>query len=164
MPIREKRYFGLTSGALPPGVPGGGITGMLCEPGFGVGTCIPGSGLVGGWITPPERESRSLSEPPGCEDVPDPPASGERSAGAEGDGCAEGGSGAPLPLPCCAAAVVHAPAANSSGTASAAAVVQCRQTIRFAAIQLSGAVPACTRATGRRARRFPAEGASDGRR
>jgi hypothetical protein len=65
VPIREERYFGLTSGAFPPGVPGGGITGMLCAPGFGVGWCIPGSGSAGGWITPPERESLSLSEPPG---------------------------------------------------------------------------------------------------
>jgi hypothetical protein len=39
--------FGLMSG-LPPGVPGGGITGMLCGPRSGTGWARPGSMSAGG--------------------------------------------------------------------------------------------------------------------
>ena len=52
-----KRYFGWTFG-LPPGLPGGGITGVF--PAFGVGAFIPVS-MSGGQITPLVWSSRSLS-------------------------------------------------------------------------------------------------------
>ena len=54
-------YFGLTAG-LPPGVPGGGITGIV-EP-LGGGVCfISGSIPVGGVITPPDRLRSVLRVP-----------------------------------------------------------------------------------------------------
>ena len=45
-------YFGVTCG-LPPGVPGGGMTGMLLLPSEG-GETTPASGVGGGFSTPPE--------------------------------------------------------------------------------------------------------------
>jgi hypothetical protein len=54
-------YFGLTAG-LPPGVPGGGIIGIV-EPVAG-GVCfISGSIPAGGAITPPDRFRSELSVP-----------------------------------------------------------------------------------------------------
>src|SRR5580693_1009028 len=51
-------YFGRTLGS-PPGLPGGGITGML--PASGVGARISGSTPAGGHNTPPDFASLSLS-------------------------------------------------------------------------------------------------------
>jgi hypothetical protein len=54
-------YFGLTS-VLPPGVPGGGIIGIV-EPAAG-GVCfISGSIPAGGAITPPDRFRSELEVP-----------------------------------------------------------------------------------------------------
>src|SRR5262245_31060137 len=53
-------YFGWTDWS-PPGLPGGGITGM--GPPGGVGCLISGSTCSGGQITPPERASLSLRFP-----------------------------------------------------------------------------------------------------
>ena|SRR5215213_2155503 len=58
-------YFGSTS-RLPPGLPGGGITGVV--PGSGSGGRawgISGAMSLGGRITPPVRSSRSLKVSPG---------------------------------------------------------------------------------------------------
>ena len=54
-------YFGLIAG-LPPGVPGGGIIGIVAplEGGF---CFIPGSISAGGVITPPERFRSELEVP-----------------------------------------------------------------------------------------------------
>src|SRR5262245_64829911 len=49
-------YFGWIVGS-PPGLPGGGMTGVFCAPGSGGGTCISGSTLCGGRMTPLERSS-----------------------------------------------------------------------------------------------------------
>jgi hypothetical protein len=54
----ETRYFGRTEGS-PPGLPGGGITGML--PPSGVGARISGSMPAGGHSTPSDLESLSPS-------------------------------------------------------------------------------------------------------
>src|SRR3984885_11472064 len=54
----KRRYFGRTLG-LPPGLPGGGITGVL--PVSGVGACICGSTPAGGHNTPSDRASLSPS-------------------------------------------------------------------------------------------------------
>jgi hypothetical protein len=54
-------YFGLIAG-LPPGVPGGGTTGMLSPEGGGV-CFICGSTPTGGEMTPPERLSSELLDP-----------------------------------------------------------------------------------------------------
>ena len=54
-------YFGLTSG-LPPGVPGGGMIGILA-PVWGGGCFISGSIPAGGVITPPERFRSELRVP-----------------------------------------------------------------------------------------------------
>jgi len=54
-------YFGLIAG-LPPGVPGGGTTGMLSPEGGGV-CFICGSTPTGGVMTPPERLSSELLDP-----------------------------------------------------------------------------------------------------
>jgi hypothetical protein len=58
-------YFGLKLG-LPPGLPGGGITGVL--PASGVGARISGSTPAGGHSTPSDFASLSLSGSPA--DVP----------------------------------------------------------------------------------------------
>ena len=50
-------YFGCTCG-LPPGAPGGGITGV--RPASGVGALISGSTAAGGQITPPDWASLLL--------------------------------------------------------------------------------------------------------
>ena len=55
------RYFGRMSG-LPPGLPGGGITGVL--PVSGVGARISGSTPDGGQITPSDLASLSPSGSP----------------------------------------------------------------------------------------------------
>jgi hypothetical protein len=54
-------YFGLTVG-LPPGVPGGGIIGIV-EPLEGGVCLISGSTPVGGVITPPDRFRSELEVP-----------------------------------------------------------------------------------------------------
>jgi hypothetical protein len=54
-------YFGLIDG-LPPGVPGGGMIGILAPEGGGV-CFIPGSTSPGGAITPPERLNSELLLP-----------------------------------------------------------------------------------------------------
>jgi hypothetical protein len=54
-------YLGLIAG-LPPGVPGGGTTGMLSPEGGGV-CFICGSTPIGGVMTPPERLSSELLDP-----------------------------------------------------------------------------------------------------
>ena len=54
-------YFGLTAG-LPPGMPGGGITGIV-EPVAGGVCLISGSILAGGVITPPDRFRSELRVP-----------------------------------------------------------------------------------------------------
>ena len=54
----KRCYFGRTLG-LPPGLPGGGITGVL--PASGVGACICGSTPAGGHNTPSDRASLSPS-------------------------------------------------------------------------------------------------------
>src|SRR5262249_7685325 len=56
----DGNYFGCIDWS-PPGVPGGGITG-IAPPG-GVGCLISGSTFFGGQITPPERASLSLRFP-----------------------------------------------------------------------------------------------------
>jgi hypothetical protein len=57
----DASYFGLTAG-LPPGVPGGGMIGIV-EP-VGGGVCfILGSMPAGGVITPPERFKSELRVP-----------------------------------------------------------------------------------------------------
>lgn|SRR5579862_3087899 len=55
-PLETVRYLGWTLG-LPPGLPGGEITGIF--PAFGVGALM-GSPTLGGQITPPDCESLSL--------------------------------------------------------------------------------------------------------
>ena len=54
-------YFGLTAG-LPPGLPGGGIIGIV-EPVAGGACFIWGSTSVGGLMTPPERLRSELLLP-----------------------------------------------------------------------------------------------------
>jgi hypothetical protein len=54
-------YFGLIAG-LPPGVPGGGTTGMGSPEGGGA-CFICGSTPTGGVMTPPERLSSELLDP-----------------------------------------------------------------------------------------------------
>src|SRR5690242_18816233 len=54
-------YFGLTAG-LPPGVPGGGIIGILAPVAGGV-CLISGSISAGGVITPPDRFRSELELP-----------------------------------------------------------------------------------------------------
>jgi hypothetical protein len=54
-------YFGLIAG-LPPGVPGGGTTGMLSPERGGI-CFICGSTPTGGVTTPPERLSSELLDP-----------------------------------------------------------------------------------------------------
>jgi hypothetical protein len=54
----KPRYFGRIVGS-PPGLPGGGITGVL--PASGAGACISGSTPAGGHNTPSERASLSPS-------------------------------------------------------------------------------------------------------
>jgi hypothetical protein len=54
-------YLGFTVG-LPPGVPGGGITGIFAPLGGGV-CLIPGSIPLGGVITPSDRFSSELRDP-----------------------------------------------------------------------------------------------------
>src|SRR4051794_12543714 len=64
---RDAGHFGCTFGS-PPGVPGGGITGIDLAPVLGAGFTIPGSVFAvdaGGATTPFDRSSRSLSEGPG---------------------------------------------------------------------------------------------------
>ena len=56
-----RRYFGLIDG-LPPGVPGGGMTGMLSPEGGGV-RFICGSTPGGGVTTPPDRPKSELLVP-----------------------------------------------------------------------------------------------------
>ena len=63
--VAASAYFGCTPGS-PPGVPGGGMTGVV--PGFGSGGLAWGIGAVtsaGGRITPPVRSNRSLKLSPG---------------------------------------------------------------------------------------------------
>jgi hypothetical protein len=59
--VRTRFYFGLIAG-LPPGVPGGGTTGMPSPEGGGV-CFICGSTPTGGVMTPPERLSSELLDP-----------------------------------------------------------------------------------------------------
>src|ERR1044071_3827187 len=54
-------YFGSTLWS-PSRLPGGGITGIRAS-GLGGVTCMPGSTVCGGWITPLERSSWSLRLP-----------------------------------------------------------------------------------------------------
>ena len=54
-------YFGLTAG-LPPGVPGGGITGIVAPAGGGF-CFISGSMPTGGVMTPPDRLKSELVAP-----------------------------------------------------------------------------------------------------
>jgi len=56
-----RRYFGLVDWS-PPGVPGGGITGILAPDGGGV-CLIAGSTPAGGVTTPPERLRSELLVP-----------------------------------------------------------------------------------------------------
>jgi hypothetical protein len=56
-------YFGRMSG-LPPGLPGGGITGVL--PASGVGACISGSTPAGGHSTPSDLASLSVKGSLAC--------------------------------------------------------------------------------------------------
>ncbi|EFI52297.1 hypothetical protein AfiDRAFT_0283 [Afipia sp. 1NLS2] len=56
----KTHHFGRTFG-LPPGLPGGGITGMELLGGFGVGACISGSTPAGGHSTPSDWASVSPS-------------------------------------------------------------------------------------------------------
>jgi hypothetical protein len=53
----QARYFGTSPGS-PPGVPGGGMTGVTPPPTGG--TEMPGSMPAGGQITPLERDNSSL--------------------------------------------------------------------------------------------------------
>jgi hypothetical protein len=57
------RYFGRMSG-LPPGLPGGGITGVL--PALGVGAWISGSTPAGGHSTPSDLASLSVNGSAAC--------------------------------------------------------------------------------------------------
>jgi hypothetical protein len=57
-PLQISRYLGRTVGS-PPGLPGGGITGMLPLPVSGVGACIWGSTPEGGHNTPSDCASLS---------------------------------------------------------------------------------------------------------
>jgi hypothetical protein len=93
-------YFGTTLG-LPPGVPGGGITGIVLDaPLFGGVTAIPGS-TGGGFTVPCWRDKRSLMvlplscAPPfgaifsgGAVVAPGGRAGAGGGAGTAGDGCA----------------------------------------------------------------------------
>jgi hypothetical protein len=56
--VKRGGYFGRIVGS-PPGLPGGGITGVM--PASGVGACISGSTPGGGHTTPSERASLSPS-------------------------------------------------------------------------------------------------------
>jgi hypothetical protein len=75
-------YFGWTFG-LPPGEPGGEITGMLFGAGAGTLDWMPGSTPVGGWITP--------FVVPVCGKLPDSLAGGAITSG----GVGENGGGGP---------------------------------------------------------------------
>ena len=63
--MRNPAYFGLTEGS-PPGLPGGGMTGVL-PPVSGAGACISGSTPEGGQSTPSDLASLS---PSGSRDWP----------------------------------------------------------------------------------------------
>jgi hypothetical protein len=54
----ESHHFGRVFGS-PPGLPGGGITGIELAGGFGVGACISGSTPGGGHSTPSDLASVS---------------------------------------------------------------------------------------------------------
>src|SRR3984885_13381026 len=58
--LQSYAYLGRTLGS-PPGLPGGGITGMLPAPALGAGACIWGSTLEGGHSTPSDFANRSPS-------------------------------------------------------------------------------------------------------
>jgi hypothetical protein len=61
--LESQSYFGRTLG-LPPGLPGGGITGVL--PAFGVGAWISGSTPAGGHSTPLDLASLSAKGSLAC--------------------------------------------------------------------------------------------------
>jgi hypothetical protein len=61
--LESQGYFGWKLG-LPPGLPGGGITGVL--PAFGVGARISGSTPAGGQSTPLDLASLSDNGSPAC--------------------------------------------------------------------------------------------------
>lgn len=88
---RNLAYFGLTVGS-PPGLPGGGMTGMV-PPVLGAGACISGSTPGGGQSTPSDLASLS---PSGSRDWPTVVPSAERlgrSAGAQpAECCGDGGA------------------------------------------------------------------------
>ena len=83
-------YLGWTRGS-PPGVPGGGITGVVPGCGFGAGARMPGSTPAGGRTTPPPGgapELGRLSGPPSGDGMSAP----RRSAGTCPAGGGPGGS------------------------------------------------------------------------
>lgn len=63
VPSGSSAYFGLTLWS-PPGLPGGGITGVVPGLGAGARVVISGSMPLGGRMTPSVRSSLSLSVPP----------------------------------------------------------------------------------------------------
>jgi hypothetical protein len=83
-------YFGRIDGS-PPGLPGGGITGVLLP--FGAGACISGSIPGGGHNTPSERASLS---PSGSDRWPVVVPSGVLPSGTVGLECGVGCIGAQL--------------------------------------------------------------------
>jgi hypothetical protein len=58
----RRRYFGRTGEGLP-GLPGGGMTGVVPGSGTGAGTVMLGVVSEGGVMTPSVRPSLSLSDP-----------------------------------------------------------------------------------------------------
>jgi hypothetical protein len=90
--LLRRAYFGRTLGS-PPGLPGGGITGIL--PVSGVGARISGSTPDGGHNTPSEVASLSLSGRPACPVVDPSSPVPRRVQSALCEGCADavGGGG-----------------------------------------------------------------------
>src|SRR5689334_11183333 len=107
-------YLGCTPGS-PPGVPGGGMTGVVFGVGSGAGAWMPGSTPDGGCTTP-----RATPDPCWTTSLPvGPPLRGGRGAGSMRSG------GAPWPGwagPGCASAVPVSPPARSQTATSAAAL------------------------------------------
>jgi len=95
VPRNEERggpayYFGCIVG-FPPGVPGGGMTGVVPGVGSGTGAAMPGSVPAGGRITPLFRSSCSLSVSPGrrSEDLERGSCGGDFGASCAGDAANE---------------------------------------------------------------------------
>jgi hypothetical protein len=139
----KSRYFGRIVGS-PPGLPGGGITGVL--PASGAGACISGSTPAGGHNTPSDLASLSVSGsarwPVVVPSGTFSPAFGAGCIGAQlAARCGEGGA-------VWAGGVVGPGGACAPATSAAAIIMHERSSVRFIAMQ--GKRPALAEVPGSR--------------